>query len=284
MKEKKDFSLMNCIATSLLAIFFTIPVHELFHAITDLAYGDTVICFSAGAVLPGYTLDYSEMPVFHRIMVAGGSASIINAIIGIILIFVVLRVNMRPMLRLFLIQLMGCHLTEGIGYFLIGGLFGAGDWGWVFNALDNRPDVITPLRIVLIVVGAVGIVGLFFLLNYMSYYFIEDKTNLKERVSVAFKLHLLMLIIGFTWGMVATAISPAKESGELNLGIGLLYNMMWIPFFWGFMFTGVMKTLPPKESRFLYKLPAKPNFLLLGVGIVLLLFDIIVLGPGIWFN
>lgn len=77
---------------------------------------------------------------------------------------------------------------------------------------------------------------------------------MKERVNVAFKLHLLMLILGITWGMIVSAISPANASGELNLGLGLLYNMMWIPFFWRFMFTGVMKTLPPKESRFIYTL------------------------------
>ena len=34
---------------------------------------------------------------------------------------------------------------------------------------------------------------------------------------------------------------------------------MWIPFFRGFMFKGVMNVLPPKESRFLYPLPARPN-------------------------
>ncbi len=44
-----------------------------------------------------------------------------------------------------------------------------------------------------------------------------------------------MLILGFTWGMIVSAISPANASGELNLGLGLLYNMMWIPFFWGVM-------------------------------------------------
>ena len=284
MKQNKDFSLLNCIGTALLAIFFTIPVHELFHALTDLAYGDTVLCFSASAVLPGYTLNYSAMPVFHRIMVAGGSASILNAIIGIILLILILKIKMGPMLRVFLIQLMGCHLTEGFGYFLIGGLFGSGDWGWVFNALIDRPDVITFLRTILIISGSIGITGLFFLLNYMSYYFIEDKTNLKERVDVAFKLHLLVLILGFTWGMIVSFISPANASGELNLGLSLLYNIMWIPFFWGFMFTGVMKVLPPKGSRFIYKIPSKPHFIIFGLGVALMLFDIIVLGPGIWFN
>ena len=29
MEEKKDLSVINCIATSLLAIFLSVPVHEL---------------------------------------------------------------------------------------------------------------------------------------------------------------------------------------------------------------------------------------------------------------
>ena len=38
--------------------------------------------------------------------------------------------------------------------------------------------------------------------------------------------------------MIVSAISPANASGELNLGLGLLYNMMWIP-------TGAGKTKIP---------------------------------------
>ena len=283
MEQKKDLSLLNCIGTAMLAIFLTIPVHEFFHLITDLAYGDSVLVYSAGAVLPGETIDYFSLSVFNRIMVCGGSASIINVIIGVILIFVVLKVQMKPLMKVFMIQLMGAHLCEGVGYFLIGGIFGAGDWGRVFSYMSDVPGTLSALRITLSVIGSLGIVGLFFLLNYTSYYFIEDKTNLKERVSVGFKLHLIVLIIGFTLGMIVTAISPASKSGELSIGIGLLYNLMWIPFFWAFMFTGVMKTLPPKESRFLYKIPAQPNFIVIAVGLVLTLIDIFVFGPGIYF-
>ena len=58
---------------------------------------------------------------------------------------------------------------------------------------------------------------------------------------------------------------------------------MWIPFFWGFMFTGVMKVLPPKQSRFRYDIPAKPNWVLLAIGLILTAFSFIVLGPGIKF-
>jgi hypothetical protein len=118
----------------------------------------------------------------------------------------------------------------------------------------------------------------------MSYYFIEDKDNKQERIGVAFKLHLLMLLIGYTVGITVTLLSPAMGSGELSLGLGLLYNMMWISFFWGFMFTGPMHTLPPKKSRFLYKLPAKPNWVLFAVSVVLILIDIFVFGPGIQIN
>jgi hypothetical protein len=92
-----------------------------------------------------------------------------------------------------------------------------------------------------------------------------------------------MLLIGFPVGILVTLISPAMESGELNLGLGMLYNMMWVPFFWGFMFTGPMRTLPPKKSPFLYSIPQKPNYILLAVSIVLILVDIFVFGPGVFF-
>ena len=284
MNKTKDLSTINCISTALLAYFFTIPVHELFHLLTDYAYGDKVTWFSAGAVLPMGSIDYMSLSPFHRIMVTGGSASILNVIIGLILMFIVLKVSMGPIMRLFLIQFMGTQLTTGIGYFMIGGFFAVGDWGLVFSHLSDQPGLVTAIRIVLSVIGSIGIVGLFFLLNYMSYYFIEDKDNKKERLGVAFKLHLLVMLIGYTIGIIVTLLSPAMGSGELSLGLGLLYNMMWISFFWGFMFTGPMHTLPPRKSRFLYKLPAKPNWVLFAVSVVLILIDIFVFGPGIQIN
>ena len=284
MKNEKDLSIINCIATALLAYFFTVPVHELFHLLTYYAYGDKGQWFSAGAVQSMGLIDYHSLPIFQRILATGGSASILNAIIGILLCVILLKTRMRAMTRLFLTQLMGGHLSVGIGYFMIGGFFSAGDWGTVFSYLEDTPEVIITLRIVLSIVGGGGIVAVFFILNHMSYYFIENADDKSERVGVAFKLHLLMLIVGYPVGMIVTVLSPAVESGELNIALGLLYNMMWIPFFWGFMFTGVMHTLPPKKSRFLYKLPGKPQWSLLAVGMILILIDIIVFGPGIQLN
>ena len=59
---------------------------------------------------------------------------------------------------------------------------------------------------------------------------------------------------------------------------------MWIPFLRGFMFTGVMNVLPPKESRFLYPLPAKPNRLLPAAAVILIPSDIFLFGPGICYT
>ena len=282
MTRKKDLSVINCIATSLLVYFITVPGHELLHLLTDLIYGDKITYYSAGAV-DALKPNLNSMPLFHRIMDAGGSASILNALFGIILLIILLKCTMGPMLRLFLTQLMGAQFVQGIGYFMIGGLFSVGDWNNVFEAIPEYPGLVTALRIILSVVGCVGIVALFFILNHMSYYFIEDAENKKERLSVAFKLHLIIFIIGFAVGTVISFMSPAVKSGYLSIGICMFFNMMWIPFFWGFMFTGVMKVLPPKKSRFLYHLPAKPNWFLFVTGIVLILIDIFIFGPGIKF-
>ena len=282
MKKQKDMTLVNCISTALLACFITVPGHELLHLLTHMAYGSKLLYYSAGAV-DAAVADWESLSVFDRIMVAGGSASILNAVFGIVLMIILLKTKkMKPMMRLFLTQLMGGQMVQGIGYFLIGGLFGAGDWGQVYSRLAEYPGIVSALRIVLSVTGACGIMALFFILNHMSWYFIENVDDRKERIYVAFRLHLIVLIVGFTIGMICSGLSPAMKDGFLNWGMCFLFNFMWIPFFWGFMFTGIMKVLPPKKSRFLYRLPSEPDWILLGVSIALALTEIFVFGPGIY--
>ena len=284
MEKKQDLSVINCIATAVLAYFFTVPVHELFHAVTSLAYGDRILIYSATAVQPADLIDYKSLNGFNRIMVCGGSASILNALIAAILAVILLKCTMGATLRLFLTQLMGAQFCQGFGYFLIGGFFAVGDWGLVFSYFSDDPGFVGSLRIVLSVIGSAGVVATFFLLNHMSYYFIEDPSDKKEKISVAFRLHLLMFIIGIAIGIPVSLIGPFFGSEELSFGMVILFNFMWIPFFWGFMFTGVMKVMQPEESRFLYKLPEKPNRVLFAAGMILLLTDIFVLGPGIFFS
>ncbi|MBQ9383356.1 MAG: hypothetical protein IJT87_03895 [Ruminiclostridium sp.] len=283
MEKRKDLSLLNCIATGILAFLLTGPVHELFHLITDLIYGNKLIWFTSGAVLAEPFTDYNTLSPFDRIMVAGGSASIVNVIIAIVLIIILLKVkNTGPTLRLFLVQYTGAQISQGIGYFMVGGFFGAGDWGNVFECFEDSSETVTVMRIILSVVGAGGIVFQMFLLNYLSYDFIKAPSDKKERAGVAAKLHLTMFIVPFFIGIMTSIPSPAMQDGYLSWGTVLLFNLMWIPFFWGFMFTAVM-VKPPKQSRFKYSLPEKPNIALLVTDVLLLAFDIFVLAPGIRF-
>ena len=248
-----------------------------------MAYGGKLVVYSAGAV--DAVNNFEGLSAFHTVMLAGGSASIINAIIGIVLAVILVKMKLRPTSRLFLTQLMGMQFVQGIGYMMVGGLFGVGDWGYVYDRLSGPyPELIGVLQIVLSIIGCVGIVALFFLLNYLSYYFIQDKDNKKERMHVAFGLHLMPLIFGIVIGTFITVLSPAVKAGLMSMGTCILFSFMWIPFFWGFMFTGPMKTLPPKTSRYLYPLPEKANWILLVVGVILVLIDIIVFGPGIYFT
>ena len=282
MNQKKKLTIINCLASAFIVYFITVPGHELLHVLTSLIYGEKILFYSALCV-DSVPADYASMSAFDRIMVTGGSASILNAIFGIILLIILLKKQLKPMSRLFLTQLMGAQLVQGFGYFLIGGLFSVGDWSNVFTSLADNPGVVSALRIILSVIGAGSIVALFFILNRMSYYFIENKEDKQERVSVGFHLHMTILIIGVIVNTIATFLSPAVKMGHLGSGTFLLFNFMWIPFLWGFLFTGPMKTLPPKENLFLFHLPEKPNWILFGLGVVLILVDIFVFGPGIFF-
>jgi len=282
MNQKKKLTIINCLASAFIVYFITVPGHELLHVLTSLIYGEKILFYSALCV-DSVPADYASMSAFDRIMVTGGSASILNAIFGIILLIILLKKQLKPMSRLFLTQLMGAQLVQGFGYFLIGGLFSVGDWNNVFTSLADNPGVVSALRIILSVIGAGGIVALFFILNRMSYYFIENKEDKQERVSVGFNLHLTILFVGVIVNTIATFLSPAIKMGHSSYGTFLLFNFMWIPFLWGFLFTGPMKTLPPKENLFLFHLPEKPNWILFCIGAVLILVDIFVFGPGIFF-
>ena len=98
MKSGKDMSILNCAATAMLACFITVPGHELLHLLTHMIYGSKLLYYSAGAV-DAIVPDYSILSPFHRIMVAGGSASLLNALVGIILLIVLMKVRMGPHVR-----------------------------------------------------------------------------------------------------------------------------------------------------------------------------------------
>jgi len=46
--NRKDFSLLNCTMSGMLAFVLSVPVHEFIHFLTDIIYDHEVIWFSAG--------------------------------------------------------------------------------------------------------------------------------------------------------------------------------------------------------------------------------------------
>ncbi len=280
MKKDRDFSLVNCTMSGLLASILSVPLHEFFHFLTDKIYGIEVYWFTANAV-ESAGCDFMSLPPFHRAMAAGGSASILNVIIAVILFFIIIRVKMKAQSRVFLIQYYACHMCLGFGYFMINGIFGAfGDWGNVFAYFPE--STVAVMRIVLGLLGSAGILFAMFSLNYMSYYFIEDADDSKLRLHVGLGLHLLPFIVNALFSFIIDMNSLLMRSGYFseNIFFSIAVRFMFIPLFWAFMFTWKM-VKPPKESRFLYELPKKPNYVLCTITIILALIDLFVLAPGI---
>lgn len=281
MKEQKDFSMINCIAGSMLAYILTIPIHELYHLITDYIYGDKVRAFYATAVNGMDLVDLQSLAPFHRVMKAGGSASIINAITGVIVFIILLKVKeMSPMLRVVLIQYMGMQLCEGFGYFLIGG-FGIGDWGNVFDAFPNNNAAIIA-RIGLVIIGGLSIPFIIFALLHFSYDFVEDPSDKNERKYVGIALHIMPFIFGTFVSVAMTFNSVIME--WMPLPIILIFQLIWIPFFWAGLYTYILDKMAPKESRCLTLLPKEPHIVFWLICVALILADFFVLAPGIVIN
>jgi hypothetical protein len=284
MEKRKDFWLINCIATSMLAYFCTIPFHESLHALTYLAYGDKVSNITAGSAERVGLVDFTQLGTFHKIMTSG-SASIINAIIGVVLLVVLLKVTDIPgMLRLFLTQLMVGQLLEGFGYFLIG-TFSIGDWGNVYKLFSDSPGTVSVLRIVLMILGFGAMVPILYIITYITYHFIETPSDKNERKKVSIGLNLVLFLAAYIVGALATINLPVVKSGEMSYWMFLLFNLMWfvglVAFFyaWG----GIM-VKPPKQSIRKCSLPKEPHPIIWGLAVALILFDIFVLGSGIQFN
>ena len=266
--KQKNFSMINCISTALLAFFFTVPLHEFFHLATFLLNGDKVIYFTSGSVYAAEA-NYALLPPLQRILVAGGSASILNAIIGIILLIVLLKVEKMPsMLRLFLTMLMGGHLLEGFGYFLIGGIFAA----------------VTAMRIILAVIGAVSAVAILYIATRMTYQFIENPIDKEERKYVSLRVNLVLFLTAFIVGAVASISLPSVRSGEHSYWMFFIYNSMWFIYLVAFFYAwGGIMVKPAKAAPFRCKLPEKPYPVVWVIAVALTLVDIFVFGPGIYF-
>ncbi|MCR5330999.1 MAG: hypothetical protein K6E62_07410, partial [Lachnospiraceae bacterium] len=113
--------------------------------------------------------------------------------------------------------------------------------------------------------------------------YIKDPSDKKERRAVAAKLYLSVFFTGVAALLASYSQNPAVKNGSIRLATILVSPFMYIGFVWGFFITGFW-VRPPKQSRYLYDLPDKPNYILFTVGVILILINTFVLGPGIHLN
>ena len=283
MLSKKTNTIFNVIAAGFLAYIMTIPVHEFIHLITFYLYGDKVEVFTSISVHSMDLIEYAGLSEFDRIMVGGGSASIFNVIVGSIIISIILNIKIGPMLRVFLILLMGMHFSEGFAYFAMGGLFCFGDWGNVFSYFPDDAGMVLIMRIVLAVIGVAGIIFTILALIRLSYSFISDPTVREERFSVSFKLYCIPFIVIYTVGILMGFNSYLVNSGKYGIGFFFLSGFNFIPLVYAFLVTW-LRNRSSGNNRFLYELPGESHYIVWAISIILMLLDALVLAPGIRLN
>lgn len=188
-KKERLYTIVNLIATGIIAMSLTGPVHEFTHLVTQLIAGCTPEVFSYAAVSTGGTPSVNLDSFIWKIMYEG-SAALLNIVVGLVLLLVLNKVKMKALSRAFVVQLTLMHLCMGFGYFLRDGILysdgtNLGDWAKVIGRFGGSGA----LRVTLVVLGCIGILLTFYIAFYEAYHFIGDNNNRPERRMVSSTLY-----------------------------------------------------------------------------------------------
>ncbi len=231
--------MVNALAVSGAALFFTQTLHEGVHLLTALLVGVEVHAFNLFAVDTRLFRDGSHL--FEDIAVEA-SASLVNILIGIVAaVIIILRKRYSgtkpcgyPLISLFFFQLAGFSLLMGFGYLLFDGAFYApgayGDWKSIIGMVEN-PGM---LRGVLMIIGAAGVVGTYFFLARGVLLFVHDISNSRELRSAA---RTVLLIPYLSWSILYTALALFHPLGFPD-GLIIVFFQFFFGFsgfFWGYM-------------------------------------------------
>ena len=262
----------------------TAPVHEATHLLTQMIAGAKPVLLAFGCadtVNPTANID----TVFWKIMYSG-SAALMNIIIGFILLIVLKKCRLGPLSRPFVLLLTLMHLSMGFGYFLRDGILyqpgsdNLGDWAKVLQNFDGS----LALRIGMLVVGSLGILFVFYVAWRQAYHFISDNNNKRERNRVASAIYLFPYLANAVVFTLVELRGPiAAESMGNFLIISPIINIFgMIGFFWGYMFVAHM-VKPRRDNVFCFSPCAAKQPVLWIAAIAVIVFDVFVLCPGIYF-
>lgn len=271
--------ILNSLSTAVVALFFSHVLHEAVHLISALFTGAQVRKFNLFAV---DILLFGEAEYMWRDIIIEAGASVVNVLAGFLALFLFFRLKSGyPLFKQFFLQLSGYNLLMGFGYFLFDGLFYspdlAGDWRSVITMLDGS----VALRVILVILGAAGMLFAMFWLAQSVLVFVKEKEMAIERHKVAFPLLLVpYLALGAVYSILALW-------HPLEFPVGLIITVLQFFFgFSGFLWAYFLAAhwLSPKKSIPYYgALPETLNRGWLLTAATLMLFKIFVLLPTIEF-
>lgn len=281
------FPILNCLALGIIAMNLTAPVHEATHLLTQMIAGakPVVLAFGcAGTIDPAANID----SVFWKVMYTG-SAALMNIVIGFILLIVLKKAKLGPLSRPLVLMTTMMHFSMGFGYFLRDFFLydpnpdpdvQQGDWAKVYENFGGN----LTLRIVMLIIGCIGILLVFYIAYRQAFHFISNNNDKKERSRVASAIYLFPYLLNAVVFTLVELNGPvAKDNIESFLIISPIINIFgMIGFFWGYMFVAHM-VKPRKENVYYFSPCAEKKPVLWIAALAIVAFDAFVLCPGIWF-
>jgi hypothetical protein len=262
------------ILTALTAALITQIGHEATHALAMLTVGSGVEVLQLFAVKGAPVADTTAQALIS------GSAAIINILVGLVAValFHQPATQRHPLARLFTLYLAAYMLMTGFGYFLIDALFYAPDapffpdWQYVIHLAGGSWAV----RLPLLIIGVVGLLGVFFWLPNAALRFVTTPTDKATRTREMLRLTLIPYVA------VNIAFTLLSFSHPLGLeGVVLSVFQYWfgyIALFWAF-FIGGLWTEVKTPYRDGSTLPAGAGWLI-GLGAVWAVLALVLL-PGL---
>ncbi len=271
--------IINSLSTAVVALFFSHVLHETVHLVSALITGAQVRRFNLFAV---DIVLFGEAEYMWQDIIIEAGASVVNVLAGFLALFLFYRLKPGyPLLKLLFLQVSGYNLLMGFGYFLFDSLFYspdlAGDWRSVITMLEGS----IALRVILIILGAAGMLFVMFQLAQGVLVFVKEKEVAGERRKAAFPILLMpYLVLGAVYSLLSLW-------HPLEFPVGLIITVL--QFFFGFSgllwayFLAVHWLSPKKGILFYGPLPEKLNRGWLLTATLIMLLKIFVLLPTIEF-
>ena len=288
-KNNRLFLILNCLALGIIAMNLTAPVHEATHLLTQMLAGakPEILAFGCAGTVEG-TATANLDSVFWKVMFSG-SAALMNIVIGFILLIVLKKAKLGPLSRPLVLMTTMMHFSMGFGYFIRDFFLydpnpdpdvQQGDWAKVYENFGGN----TTLRIIMLIIGCLGILFVFYIAYRQAFHFISDNNDKKERNRVASAIYLFPYLFNAVVFTLVELNGPvAKANIASFLIISPIINIFgMIGFFWGYMFVAHM-VKPRKENVYYFSPCAEKKPILWIAALSVIAFDAFVLCPGIRF-